>query len=154
MASEHSYSITLSNNRTEKAAIDYVVASDSRFWVPSAGDRKHVLALMDLPPTFSRAFDLVLVEEDLGDASEVEVHNVDSVVLVELKTTRKFLPESPKGFFFGATENEFNLARALGDRYKFCFVCLHPDSLSYSLMSLEELEARIRTKRTQFQINF
>ena len=73
--------------------------------------------------------------------------------LVELKTTRKYLPESPKGFFFGATENEFKLAAELGDRYHFCFVCLHPDSLGYSLLGLSELEPMIRTKRTQYQIN-
>jgi len=153
MASEQSYSITLSNNRTEKAAIDYLVSSDPRFWVPQASSRKYILALMDLPPKYSRAFDLVMVKEAVNVDGEFQVEDVDDVKLVELKTTRKYLPESPKGFFFGATENEFALARQLGDRFRFCFVCLHPDSLGYCLLSLEELEALIRTKRTQYQIN-
>ena len=75
------------------------------------------------------------------------------MTLIELKTTQKCLPECPKGFFFGATENEFELARQLGDQYRFCFVCLHPDSPGFSLVSEAELQALIRTKRTQYQIN-
>ena len=153
VASEHSYWITLSNNRTEKAAIDYVVAADARLWNPTRDSRKQILELLGLPRTFSRAFDLVLVDEPLSSESELVVANIDSVTLVELKTTRKHLPESPKGFFFGATQNEFDLAARLGDRFRFCFVCLHPDSLGYCLLTLSELEARIRTKRTQYQIN-
>ncbi len=151
--SERSHTITLTNNRTEKAAIDFLVASDSRFWVPTAGSRKQILALMGLPASFSRAFDLVFVADHSGSESEIAVQNVDAVTLVELKTTRKYLPESPRGFFFGATENEFKLAAELGDRYRFCFVSLHPDSLGYTLLRLSELEQLIKTKRTQYQIN-
>jgi hypothetical protein len=154
MASEKSYTITLSNNRTEKAAIDYVVASDPHFWVPSsAGSRRNILALMGLPASYSRAFDLVRVSDAAVTESELQVENVDNLMLIELKTTKKPLPESPKGFFFGATENEFQLARVLGDRFLFCFVCLHEDTPSYHLLTLAELEQMIRTKRVQYQIN-
>jgi hypothetical protein len=153
MASEHSYTITLNNNRTEKAAIDYVIASDSRFWVPAPSSRKQILAEMDLDPSYSRAFDLVLTDDGIGAESQLAVRDIRTVTLVELKTTRKYLPESPRGFFFGATQNEFDLAAALGDRYSFCFVCLHPDALGYRLLTLAQLEPLIRTKRTQYQIN-
>jgi hypothetical protein len=153
MTSEQSYTITLNNNRTEKAAIDYVVASDRRFWVPAPSSRKHILTKMNLNPSYARAFDLVLTEDGVGADSQLAVQDIDSVTLVELKTTRKYLPESPRGFFFGATQNEFDLAAALGDRYRFCFVCLHPDSIGYSLLTLAELEPLIRTKRTQYQVN-
>ena len=57
------------------------------------------------------------------------------------------MPHNPKGFFFGATENEFNLAKRLGDGY------IHKDSLSHALLTLTELEKIIKTKRIQFQIN-
>ncbi len=153
MASDHSYSITLSNNRTEKAAIDYVMAQDPRLWVPTPASRRLVLDELGLSRSFSRAFDLVRVQKPFDVGSGLSVEEIDSVSLIELKTTRKLLPELPRGFFFGATENEFDLARKLGDRYKFCFVCLHPESMGYQLLTLEELEPLIRTKRTQYQIN-
>jgi len=153
VASEKSYSITLSNNRTEKAAIDYLMAADPCLWNPTSESRKLILEQLDLPRSFSRAFDLVKVKEPLAAEAGLTVANIDSIDLVELKTTRKYLPAMPKGFFFGATQNEFDLAALLGDRYRFCFVCMHPDSLGYHLLTLEELEPLIRTKRTQYQIN-
>jgi hypothetical protein len=153
MASEHSYSITLSNNRTEKAAIDYLMAEDPHLWAPTPASRRLILDGLGLPQTFSRAFDLVRVSEPFDTDSGLSVDEIDSITLVELKTTKKYLPELPKGFFFGATHNEFDLARQLGDRYNFCFVCLHPESLGYRLLTLAELEPLIRTKRTQYQIN-
>ena len=62
--------------------------------------------------------------------------------------------DNPNGFFFGVTENEFELAKKMGDQYLFCFVCLHPESLSYKYMNLSEVEEMTRTKRVQYQINF
>ncbi|MEQ6357328.1 hypothetical protein ABNX05_22190 [Lysinibacillus sp. M3] len=47
--------------------------------------------------------------------------DLNSLILIELKITKKYLPDNPKGFFFVATKNEFYLAKLLGDRYKFCF---------------------------------
>lgn len=153
MASDKSYSITLSNNRTERAAIDYLLAAESSYWWPSPASRKHILALLGLPSTFSRAFDLVRVSEPIVSQSGLTAADADAIGLVELKTTRKHLPDLPTGFFFGATQNEFDLAERLGDRYQFCFVCLHPESTGHCLLTLAELEAKIRTKRVQYQIN-
>ena len=42
----------------------------------------------------------------------IETH-LDEIFLVELKTTRKYLPKNPKGFFFGATQNEFDFGERL-----------------------------------------
>lgn len=153
MASEKSYEITLNNNRTEKAAIDYIMAEDPSFLNPSRESRRSVLEMLDLPGTFSRAFDLIRVPGHINSESEITAGDAGALTLVELKTTRKHLPECPAGFFFGATENEFDLARLLGEQFRFCFVCLHPESLGFHMLTLEELEALIRTKRTQYQIN-
>ena len=60
----------------------------------------------------------------------IETH-IDEVTLVELKCTQTYLPENPKGFFFGATQNEFDFGERLGDKFRFCFVCLNPGSLSH-----------------------
>lgn len=153
MASEHSYTITLNNNRTEKAAIDYLLAVDSRLWLPSKDSRKHILAALGLDPKFARAFDMVLVEGEVATESELRVADVDKITLVELKTTRKRLPDMPRGFFFGATQNEFDLAEALGERFRFCFVCLDPSTLGHRMLTLVELQQLIKTQRTQYQIN-
>lgn len=153
MASEHSYTITVSNNRTEKVALDYVMSSDDHFWLPQPAARRMILSELGLPTAFSRAFDLIRVADPVKTENEISVESIEEITLVELKTTRKRLPQLPQGFFFGATQNEFDLAEALGDRYKFCFVCLHPETLGYQLLTLAELEPLIRTKRTQYQIN-
>jgi hypothetical protein len=153
VTSEHSYTITLHNNRTEKAAVDYLLAADRRFWVPKPQSRKHILRELGADSKLSRAFDLVLVDEGVSAESELLVADVEGITLVELKTTRKQLPHLPRGFFFGATQNEFDLAAALGDRYKFCFVCLHPETSGFVMLTLSELEPLIRTKRMQYQIN-
>jgi hypothetical protein len=86
------------------------------------------------------------------DAAFIET-NLEDIILVELKTTKKYLPENPKGFFFGATENEFNFGQKLGDRFRFCFVSLNEKGSSFSLQTIEELEKLIKTKRIQYQIN-
>ena len=153
MASERSYSITLSNNQTEKAAVAYLMDADSSFLNPSPTSRKRILEILGLPSGFSRAFDLFRVPGHLNSESEITLADGAAITLIELKTTRKYLPDCPRGFFFGATKNEFELARLLGDRFRFCFVCLHPESTGFHLLSLEELEALVRTKRTQYQIN-
>jgi hypothetical protein len=74
-------------------------------------------------------------------------------MLIELKCTRAFLPNNPKGFFFGATQNEFDFGERLGEKFRFCFVCLNEQSLSHALLSVPELEQIIRTRRIQYQIN-
>ena len=82
----------------------------------------------------------------------IQTH-IDEITLIELKCTRAFLPNNPKGFFFGATQNEFEFGERLGDKFRFCFVSLNPKSLSHALLSVPELERIIRTKRIQYQIN-
>lgn len=153
MASDHSYKITLSNNRTEKQAIDYLMAVDKCFLLPTKEGRKQILAALGIDKKYSRTFDLFILPGHQNTEQEIEIDNVDNITLIELKTTQKFLPSMPKGFFFGATQNEFDLAEMLGDTYKFCFVSLHTDSIGYSLVSLDELNAMIVTKRVQYQIN-
>jgi len=108
--------------------------------------------MFSIGQNFSRAFDLVYIK-DSGNDNSITVSDKDKIIFVELKTTKKYLPDNPHGFFFGATKNEFDLSKILGEKYKFCFVCLHKDSLSYSLLTTSELESITKTKRIQYQIN-
>ena len=133
MAHEHSYGATLKNNLTENLAVDFLLSSDTRFRQPNKEQRREILNRLGLPMAFNRSFDLVLLPStDIVDVLSVPA---EQLILIELKTTRKKLIDSPNGFFFGATENEFKLANKLGDKYRFCFVSLHPDSRGYKTLT-------------------
>ncbi|MBI4807926.1 MAG: hypothetical protein HY799_03100 [Nitrosomonadales bacterium] len=129
------------------------MTADKTLLNPSKDSRKSILEILELPSTFTRAFDLIRVPGHINTESEITAADKNSITLIELKTTQKYLPSAPKGFFFGATENEFELARKLGDQFLFCFVCLHSDSKCFHTLTLDKLQKLIRNKRTQFQIN-
>lgn len=155
MSRKHSFKLTLSNNVTEKEGINYLIENHTGFFKIDLESKKDLLNKLEMSHKFLQAFDLIFVPDLLGqivNAQFIETY-LEDIYLVELKTTKKFLPENPKGFFFGATENEFNFGKLLGDRFRFCFVCLNEKSPSYSMLTIEELEARIKNKRIQFQIN-
>ena len=153
MASAHSYGGTKKNNKTEYEAIAYLLKCDPRYNHLDKEGRKRVMEVLGLDKRFLRAFDLVLVKGWTDKDSLLSLTDKEDITLVELKTTKKHLPNNPSGFFFGATENEFKLAELMGDRYKFCFISLHPDSCSHALLTLQELEKRMKAKRVQYQIN-
>jgi hypothetical protein len=152
---DQSFTITRKNNATEKEGIQYMESLGQGFFFVNKDERKRILELLEQPKNFSRSFDMVriprLAEADLSIAA-IETH-IDEVTLIELKCTRAFLPNNPKGFFFGATQNEFDFGERLGDKFRFCFVCLNPESLSHAMLSVPELEKIIRTRRIQYQIN-
>ena len=153
MAFNLSYTITLENNKSEKEAIEFLMQSDSAFISPDKTSRKRLLEVFKIDPKYARAFDLLLIPGHTNLEEVVELETLENVTFVELKTTKKKLPNLPKGFFFGATQSEFDVAELLGDRYLFCFVSLHPETMKYVLISLNELNKIIRTKRIQYQIN-
>lgn len=153
---DHSFTITLSNNKTEKEGIEYLRANATGFFYVDGKARKQILELLDQPKTFARSFDMVYIPRYVGEiiTQPILEARIDEIVLVELKTTKKKLEQFPRGFFFGATANEFLFAERLKERYKFCFVCLHPESFNHILLTLSEVKDLIRTTRVQHQINF
>lgn len=154
MAHEHSFGITLRNNHTENVGLQHLLDSEPEWFVPDSKSRRAILEALGLEKRFSRAFDLVWVKGRQRTADEASmIVSPQNITLIELKTTRKRLPGNPSGFFFGATDNEFQLARRLGDAFRFCFVCLHPDTHSHKLVSYLDLETLIKVKRIQYQIN-
>lgn len=147
--------MTLSNNVTEKEGIIYLIEEQTGFFKIDKEMKKELLDRVNIPHNFLQSFDMVYIPKLKGiqfKKDYIETH-LDEILFVELKTTKKYLPDNPKGFFFGATENEFNFGKLLGDRFRFCFVCLNEKSPSYSLLTLEELEKIIRNRRIQYQIN-
>jgi hypothetical protein len=153
MANNHSYTITLDNNKSEKEALTFLIESDNNFLNPGKESRKIILDMLGIDKKFVRAFDLILIPGHSNLEKVIQLNKVEDIILVELKTTKKKLVNLPRGFFFGATESEFSLARQLGNQFKFCFVSLHSESKGFVLLSLEELNKIIKTKRIQYQIN-
>jgi iron only hydrogenase large subunit-like protein len=153
MGREHSYTITLDNNNSEKEAVQFLIDSDKNFINPDKDSRKLIMELLGIEKKFIRAFDLVLIPGHTNIEKVIELNQSSEIILVELKTTKKKLLNNPRGFFFGATENEFDLARKFENKFRFCFVSLHPESKSYKLLTLKELNEIIKTKRVQYQIN-
>lgn len=154
MASNLSYTITIENNKSEKEAINYLLEIDSRFILPDKQSRKEILEMLNIDKKYARAFDLIFINtESYSKEEQMQINNPDDLILVELKTTRKKLPNLPSGFFFGATQSEFEVAAQLGENYKFCFVSLHEETKGYHMLTLNELNTKIKTKRIQYQIN-
>lgn len=155
MSRKHSFKLTLSNNVTEKQGINYLVNEQSGFFKIDKEMKKELLDRVNIPYNYLQSFDMVYIPKLNGvkfEKDHIETH-LDEILFIELKTTKKYLPENPKGFFFGATENEFNFGKLLGKKFRFCFVCLNEQSPSYAMLTIEELENIIRNKRIQYQIN-
>jgi hypothetical protein len=155
MSRKHSFVLTLSNNVTEKEGVNYLIENSTGFFKIDLITKKELLDLLKIEHRFLQAFDLIYVPEMVGklvDNDFVQTY-LEDIILVELKTTKKYLPENPKGFFFGATENEFNFGKILGSRFRFCFVSLHEKGSSFAFLTLDELEERIKNRRIQYQIN-
>lgn len=155
MSREHSFKLTISNNRTEKQGINFLIEKDFGFFRIEKEMKKLLLDKVDIPHRYLQSFDMVYIPKYKGTnfTNETIDAHLEEILFIELKTTKKYLPENPKGFFFGATENEFNFGELLGDKFRFCFVCLNENSLSYSLLTIKELESKIKNKRIQYQIN-
>lgn len=155
MSRKHSFTLTLSNNVTEKEGINYLLDNYTGFFKIDLAMKKALLDLLEIEHCFLQAFDLIYIPAMIGkmiSSNSLQIH-LEDIILVELKTTKKYLPENPKGFFFGATENEFQFGELLGDKFRFCFVSLNEKGSSFVLQTIQELEQRIRNKRIQYQIN-
>lgn len=155
MSRAHSFLITVSNNLTEKEGVNYLIENHTGFFKIDRAFKKDLLDALSLSYKFLNAFDMIYVPEYVGKiiTEGFIVANLENIILVELKTTKKYLPQYPKGFFFGATENEFKFGELLGPKFRFCFVCINERSPSYSLITVHELEEIIKVRRIQFQIN-
>ena len=160
MAGDSKFTKSLANSGTEKAGLSLLLA-DQRFQVPNLATKRRILELIGKSEAFgTQTFDAVMTPttEPL-----ITVENADGLFpelrLIEMKTTRKPIQNgSLNGFFFGATEREYDMARALGERYLFAFIVLNSAN-EYArpfavLLTLDEVERRTRKRRTQYQVNF
>jgi hypothetical protein len=148
------------NKKTEKEGISLLLR-DPRFQIVTSATKSRILELIGKKGTFgTRSFDLVMTE---SPAPPITVDNVaeflPNLTLVEMKTTKGAVSDqSLSGFFFGATEREYAMAKALGSQYCFAFVVLNATNVFGKpfavLLDLDEVEQRTRGLRVQFQVNF
>jgi hypothetical protein len=145
------------NRQTENAGL-VVLLRDPRFQVVDRSLKGPLLTYLGATGFPVQAFDAVMFEKPAAPITTLLVEGFsDDLRLVEMKTTRKAIKdERLEGFFFGVTESEMNLAAKLGDRYLFAFVVLNSANVFgeefFVLLTLDQLTARIRSKRTQFQV--
>lgn len=100
MANNHSYTITISNNQSEKEALDFLINSHSNFLNPDKESRKIIMELLQIEKKYARAFDLILIPGHTNLENNIIFENIDDIILIELKTTKKKLINLPYGFFF------------------------------------------------------
>ena len=150
------------NRVVEKAGLHDVLLKDLRFQAPTTETKKAILKSLGLGDTKlygPQSFDAIMLPQVEPMVEETTLpRHLDQLILVEMKTTKKPIKDaSLAGFFFGATQREYDLAAKLGDRFRFAFVVLNSANIYGKpfavLLTLQELEHRTRTKRIQYQVN-
>ena len=150
------------NRIVEKAGLKDVLLKDKRFQTPTTKTKKailHGLGLGDTKFYGPQSFDAIMLPQptELIDETTLPRH-LEQIVLIEMKTTKKPIKDAAlAGFFFGATQREYDLATKLGEKFRFAFVVLNSAN-AYGkpfavLLTLKELELRTRNKRIQYQVN-
>lgn len=150
------------NRAVEKAGLNDVLLKDPRFQAPDTELKRAILRSLGLTDTKlygPQSFDAIMLPQAEPAINELSLpRHLDQLILVEMKTTKKPIKDaSLAGFFFGATQREYDLAAKLGDKFRFAFVVLNSTNIygkPFSvLLTLPELEQRTRTKRIQYQVN-
>jgi hypothetical protein len=88
---------------------------------------------------------------NLDDPTEIS-HSLDKIVLCEIKSSGRKLPEDFKGYFFALTTAELLVAQSLKKRFKFIFV--NTTTGSYMELSLSQLLGRARGVYPTWSIMF
>lgn len=138
-----------------------VLLEDKRMQALDLPTKRRILELLMVSGAFRpQTFDAVMTA---APAPPLTIDNIEDhmhhLTLVEMKTTRAAIRNAALNrFFFGATDNEFQMAKALKSKYVFAFVVIN-DANDYGrpffvLLTLEQLQARTRSSRIQYQINF
>lgn len=157
---ESKFTKSQSNKGTENKGLALLL-TDSRFQVVHTPTKRRILELIGIEGAFGpQTFDAVMtgiprppITLDTVDRYSNELR------LIEMKTTRKPIASAElRNFFFGATERDYAMAKALGERHLFAFIVLNTTNQYErpfaALLSLAEVERRTRSRRIQYQMNF
>lgn len=144
-----------SRNKTAQKAAKILVQSSSMFVVPTAKQKRMLLvefARQNLV-VYGKAFDVVKLADtvNLDDESDV-ARNLNKIILCEVKSSNRKLPEDFKGYFFALTTAELLVAQNLKHRYEFIFV--NTITGTYIELTLQELFGRARGVYPTWSIMF
>jgi hypothetical protein len=157
---EAKFTKSQTNKGTENKGLALLL-SDPRFRSVDTLTKRAILAAIGASGAFGpQTFDAVMLPDSIPPLTPDNASAfVDRLRLVEMKTTRKPIKNKAlAGFFFGATEREYAMAKALGDRFLFAFVVLNAANdygMPFAvLLTADEVEERTASKRVQYQVNF
>ena len=139
-------------NELEERAFAVLREQLPGFYVPDTEQKRSVRVHLSIADHFRSAFDALLLKVETFE----EIRSPSDFVLVEIKVTRKYLPDlakDPAGFFFGMTENEEMLLKAFGSNAVLCLCSINPESEGYSLADWDIFQSLNMNKRIQYQIN-
>ncbi|HZQ17852.1 MAG TPA: hypothetical protein VFA90_03950 [Terriglobales bacterium] len=134
-----------SRNQTAKRAAQILLQSGSGFVVPSAQQKR--LLLVEFARRnfvlYGKAFDIIKLggPVDLDNTKDIE-HNLDRIILCEIKSSGRKLPEDFRGYFFALTAAELLVAQSLKKRFQ--FVLVNTATGAYSELTLQQLFGRAR----------
>jgi len=137
------------NLKSESIGINYLIDFDTHLIIPTLEQKKRLLSLINISNLYSRSFDLVKLKVE----SFEKIQTKADFQLIEVKVTRKYLENFPKGFFFGMTQNEDQLLKELEGVFVICLISINEVKSSHTYLTHSELHALIRHKRIQYQIN-
>ena len=134
-----------SRNQTAKNAAKVLLRSNSGFIVPTAAQKR--LLLVEFAKKnfviYGKAFDVVKLSApvDLENAGDIG-HNLDKIILCEIKSSNRKLPDDFKGYFFALTAAELLVAQSLKNRFK--FVLVNTTTEAFIELTLQELFGKAR----------
>ena len=123
----------IKNLLSENEGLEYLKRLDKDLISPSLEQKKVLLSLVNLPNIYSRSFDLVKLKVN----SFEDVKSSKDFLLVEVKVTKKYLVNFPKGFFFGMTQNEDNLLKQLEGIFIMCLVSVNEMQSSHLYLIIQ-----------------
>ena len=138
----------LKNLKTEKEGIIILRKKIPNFHIPTSDERKHIYKILDIDyKKYSRSVDGIILNVPNVNA----IKNENDLTLVEIKTTKaKNIKKLPYGAFFGITQNEEDLFKAMNN-FRLCIV--HSLTEDYVLIDYNEYNSLIQNKRIQYQVN-
>jgi hypothetical protein len=136
----------LSGSATAKRALAILVEKAVGFVMPTSAQRKNLVVAFAKNDMiiYGKAFDCVRLNGavNLDSIDNIE-ENLDRIIIIEIKSTRKQLPNDFAGHFFSLSSAEMLVAQSLKNRFKFAFVNINTGS--HLELSIGDIFARARS---------
>ena len=132
-----------------------LVAKKAGFVVPTAKQKANLLVAFAKQGkvVYGRAFDIVKLSRsvNLSHLEDVE-SNIESLIVMEVKSTKKKLRPDFGGFFFGLSGAEVLVAQSLRKQFRFAFV--NTTTGDHMELTLAEMFARAKGIYSTWSISF